>query len=303
VSRSILSRYLNPDLLAELAHVPIEPQGLVIGNLAGAHKSPLNGFAVEFASHREYVLGDDPRHVDWRQYYKRDRLFTKQYELETNLVCHLVLDISRSMRYGEGDSQKLQYSAQLAVTLAYAIIRQNDKVSLSTVDDKVRGTIPPGTTMAQLIRMTQHLDGVDPAPDTNLGACLTELAGRYGRREIVMIFSDAFGDLEQLEAAIQRLRYARHEVVLFHVLHRDEVDFEFDGMIKFNGLEMPEEHLAQANDIRAGYLAALKTFMTDLQAVCQRNRVERVDVVTDETAGRLLADYLSERTRRTIAGR
>src|SRR2546425_1094535 len=123
MSHSILSRYLNPDVLSAVASRQIEPRGLVLGNLAGAHKSPLAGFAVEFAGHREYVPGDDPRHVDWRVYYTRDKYFVKQYELETNFVCHLLLDVSASMRYGEGTEQKLLYAAQMAMAFGYSIIR------------------------------------------------------------------------------------------------------------------------------------------------------------------------------------
>src|SRR4029079_6973594 len=122
---SILSRYVDPDVLTHVANRHIEAKNLVIGNLAGAHKSPLSGFAVEFAGHREYVPGDDPKHVDWRGYFNRDKLLVKQYELDTNFVCHLLVDVSASMRYGEGRAQKLLYAAQMATTLGYSIIRQS----------------------------------------------------------------------------------------------------------------------------------------------------------------------------------
>ena len=119
MATGVLSRYLNPEVLSRVAHRHFQPRGMVMGNLAGAHKSPLHGFAVEFAGHREYVWGDDPKHVDWRLYYTREKLFIKQYEMETNFVCHLILDISASMRYGAENSQKLQYAAQMATTLGY----------------------------------------------------------------------------------------------------------------------------------------------------------------------------------------
>src|SRR5690606_28920088 len=141
MSASVLSRYLDPEVLTRVADRHFEPQGLVVGNLAGAHKSPLAGFAVEFAGHREYVPGDDPKHVDWRVYFNRDKYFIKQYEMETNFVCHMVLDISSSMRYGEGNQQKLLYAAKMATTLGYSIVRQSDKVSLSTFDTHIRGHV------------------------------------------------------------------------------------------------------------------------------------------------------------------
>src|SRR5210317_665307 len=108
-----LSKYLDPQVLSYVAEQPLHPQGLVMGNLAGAHKSPLSGFAVEFAGHREYVWGDDPKHIDWRLFFTRDRYFVKQYEMETNMVVHFLLDTSASMRYGDGAQQKLEYAAQM----------------------------------------------------------------------------------------------------------------------------------------------------------------------------------------------
>jgi uncharacterized protein (DUF58 family) len=297
MAKSVLSRYLNPDVLSRIADRMIEPRGLVLGNLAGAHKSPLAGFAVEFAGHREYVAGDDPKHIDWRLYYNRDRYFIKQYEMETNFVCHLVLDVSASMRYGEGPEQKLLYAAQMATMLGYSIIRQHDKVSLATFDDKVRGFVPPSNSMAQVLRITDHLDEIEPIEKTRMADCLTELAGRMQRREIVMIFSDFLTDLDLLEPALQQMRYHRHEVVLFHVLHHAEWTFDLDGMIKFKGLEqIDDEFLTQTEDIRAGYLKVLGEFRERFDQLCQRNRIERIEVDTQRDMAEVLIDYLNQRS-------
>ena len=294
---SILSRYLDPEALNRIAGRPFEPRGLVLGNLAGAHRSPLAGFAVEFAGHREYVAGDDPRHVDWRLFYTREKLFIKQYEMETNLVCHLVLDISASMRYGDADTQKLAYAARLATTLGYAIIKQNDKVSLATVDDAVRGFVPPGQSLAQIQKLTAHLDEVAAERPTRLPECLTELAGRTGRRGVVMVFSDLLCEPEELEPPLQQLRFLNHEVVLFQVLHPHERHFTFDGMVKFVDLEADGEELTQTEDVQAGYLKALAAHLAAVEAVCQRNKVELVAVDTGRPPGEVLVDYLTQRVR------
>jgi uncharacterized protein (DUF58 family) len=296
MAKSVLSRYLDPEVLSRMADRHIEPRGLVMGNLAGAHKSPLAGFAVEFASHREYVPGDDPKHIDWRVYFTRDKYFIKQYEMETNFVCHLVIDCSASMRYGEDREQKLLYAAQMATTLGYSIIRQSDKVSLATFDDRLRGFIQPSNSMAQVVRMTEHLDEIEPVEKTRLSECLTELVGRMKRREIVMVFSDFFTDLDALEAALQRMRYNRHEVVLFQMMHHDELAFEFSGMIKFQGLEASEELLAQPEDLRRGYLQAVERFNGRFEEICQRNGVERVLVDTSRSMGEVFVDYLNKRS-------
>jgi uncharacterized protein (DUF58 family) len=293
---SILSRYLNPDVLTHVASRHIEPKNLVIGNLAGAHKSPLSGFAVEFAGHREYVPGDDPKHVDWRVYFTRDKYFVKQYELETNFVCHLILDVSASMRYGQAAEQKLLYAAQMAMALGYSIIRQSDKVSLFAFDDRVRDGVPPSNSMAQIVRMTEHLDRIDPVEKTALEKCLGEIAGRLGRREIVMIFSDFFANLTKLEPILQRLRYDHHEVVLFDILHHDELTFDLAGMVKFVGLEDADQHILQADDLRLAYLEAVAQHQTQLQEIADRNRCEHLLINTRHSMSEQLIDYLNKRS-------
>ena len=305
---SILNRYLNPEVLSAVAARHIEPRGLVLGNLAGAHKSPLAGFAVEFAGHREYVVGDDPRHIDWRVYYTRDKYFVKQYELETNFVCHLVLDTSASMRYGDQPvgwvkrsadpppQQKLLYAAQLAMALGYSIVQQSDKVSLFTFDDQVRGHVPPSNSMAQIVRLTEHLGHVEPREKTSLDRCLAEIASRLGRREIIMIFSDFLAPLAPLEPVLQRLRYDHHEVVLFQVLHHDELAFEFGGMARFDGLEDADRLVIQTDDLKQAYLGEVRKHNDQLEEIADRNRCERVLIDTGLPMSEQLIDYLNKRS-------
>ena len=290
MAKSVLSRYLDPDVLSRMAQRRIEPRGLVMGNLAGAHKSPLYGFAVEFAGHREYVPGDDPKHIDWRVYFNRDKYFI-------NFVCHLVLDVSASMRYGDDRDQKLPYAGQMVAMLGHSIVSQSDKVSLATFDNGIRNVLPPSNSMAQIVRMVEHLDEIEPEEKSDLPGCLTELVGRMRRREIVMVFSDFFTeDLDALEQALQRMRYHRHEVVLFHVLHHDELTFDFSGMVKFVDLELDGEMVTQTEDIRRGYLDALEQFENRLEEICQRNRIERVVVDTSRDMGEVFVDYLNQRS-------
>ncbi len=293
---SVLNRYLDPETLSRVADRPLEPRGLVHGNLAGAHKSPLSGFAIEFAGHREYVPGDDPKHVDWRLYFTKEKYFVKQYEMETNFVCHLLLDVSASMRYGEEAEQKLRYGAQLLTTLGYSVVKQNDKVALGTFDDSVRGWVQPSNAMAQIVRMTEHLDTIDPVEKTSMAECLMDLTSRTRRREIVMVFSDFLTDLDALEDALQQMRFRNHEVVLFHVLHHDERAFDFEGMVKFVGLELGDDQLTQTEDVRRGYLAALERFEARFAEMCARNRVELVPVDTSRDKAAVLVDYLNQRS-------
>jgi len=296
MSATVLSRYIDPKVLSHLADQKIEPRDLVVGNLAGAHKSPLHGFAVEFAGHREYVPGDDPKHIDWRVYFNREKYFIKQYEMETNFVCHLVLDVSASMRYGEGRQQKLKYAEGMVATLGYSIVRQSDKVALITFDEKIHAHIPPSNSMRQIIRMTTHLDQLQPVAKTDMAGCLSDVCGRLRRREIVMIFSDFFTDLDQLEAPLQRMRFDNHEVVLFQVMHHDEWEFNLNGMVKFVGLESADSVLTQPEELRQRYLAALGRHNDRLADICQRNRIELVPVDTRRTMSETLSDYLHRRS-------
>jgi uncharacterized protein (DUF58 family) len=297
MSRSILSRYLNPEVLNRLAGRRVDPRGLVLGNLAGSHKSPLSGFAVEFAGHREYAWGDDPKHIDWRLFFTRDLLFIKQYEMETNYVCHFVLDASASMRYGDGAEQKLTYASQIIAALGHAIVHQGDKVSLAAFDEAIVGSVTPSNSMAQVLRMAEMLDGLKPTKKTAMAPCLSEVCGRTKRREIVMIFSDFFTDLDALEPVLQQMRYRLHEVVLFQVMHHDELAFEFDHMTKFIGLEISEELLANPEAIRRNYLKAMQAFNVRLEELCERNRIERILVDTRRDMAEVLIDYLNHRSR------
>jgi uncharacterized protein (DUF58 family) len=208
----------------------------------------------------------------------------------------LLLDVSASMRYGEGREQKLLYAAQMATTLGYSVIRQSDKVSLATFDERILGFVPPSNSMGQVVRMTNHLDGIQPVQKTRMSECLTELTGRMKRREIVMIFSDFFTDLDALEKALQRMRYNRHEVVLFQVMHHHELDFEFGGMIKFVGLEIPQELLTQSEELRQDYLRAMHRFNDRFEEICQHNRIERVLVDTSRDMGEVFVNYLNQRS-------
>jgi len=300
MARAILGKYIQPNVLTRLARLEFEPRQLVEGNLAGSHKSPFHGFAVEFAGHREYVPGDDLRHLDWKVYYRHDKHFIKQYEMETNFVCHMMLDVSASMRYGRGDQKKLTYASRMAATLGYLIIEQMDKVALATFDDRIREALPPSNSLEQIIRMSEVLDVIKPVEKTAIGPAVLELAGRTGRRGIVILFSDLFVDLDDLARALQRLRYERHEVVLFQVMHHDELDFRMPGMIRFEGLEDDERFLTRPDDVRGAYLEALGRFQERLETVCESNQCERVVCDTSRPMAELFANYLQHRS---VSGR
>lgn len=290
-----LSRYLRPEVLMRIARQSLTPRHLVEGTIAGAHRSPFQGFSVEFASHRQYVPGDDLRHLDWHVYYRHDRHVVKQYDMDTNLVCHLMLDVSASMRYGQGDEQKLLYASRLAATLGQLVVERSDRVSLTLFDEEVRRRVEPSNSARQLHDMIEAIDEVKPTSKTRIGAALHDLASRAGRRGIVILLSDLLVDLDDLAAAIQRLRFDRHEVVMMQVIHHDELHFDLPGTVRFVGLEEDEQLLARPDDIRAAYLDALRSHGERLDRICDANRSERVVCETRRSMAELLADYLQRR--------
>ena len=296
MTQAILSKYIRPQVLNQLSRFKLEPRQLVEGTLAGAHKSPFHGFAVEFAGHREYVPGDDLRHLDWKVYFRHEKHVIKQYEMETNLNCHLLLDISASMRYGEEDQQKLLYASRLATTLAYLIVEQSDRLSLTTFDSKIRGSLPLSNNVRQIIKMTESLDAVNATDKTNVTDVLNEFAAGIARRSIVIVISDFLVDLDGLDQTLQRLRYDKHEVVLMQVMHHDEIYFPLEGMIRFIGLEDPDQFLTRPQDIRDGYLESLKKFTSEFAEICEANRCEYVRCDTSNDLGVTLANYLQQRT-------
>ena len=293
---AILSKYLQPEVLTQIARIKFEPRQLVEGTLAGAHRSPFSGFAIEFAGHRDYVPGDDVRHLDWKVYYRQRKYLIKQYEMDTNLVCHLMLDVSASMQYGEGDTQKLLYASRMAVTLANLIVQQSDRVSLTSFDEKVVDALAPSNSFSQIINMGEMLDQVKPFNKTRIGQSLIDLAARAGRRAIVVVLSDFFVDLDDLKDAVQRLRYDEHEVVLMQVLHNDEIEFNLPGMVRFVGLEEDSEILARPDDMRASYLATMKKFNDRLQSIADGNQCEHLVCNTSHNMAELFADYLHTRS-------
>lgn len=300
MSRPILGRYLHPNVLNRVSQFSLAPRQLVEGSLTGDHKSPLNGFAVEFAGHREYVAGDDTRHLDWKVYFRHEKHVIKQYEMETNLSCHMMLDVSESMRYGDDDSQKLLFAARMAITLGHLVVEHSDKVGLTLFDQSILNSIKPSNTMSQVLRMANAIDEIEPTRKTSIGPALIDLAGRIGRRGIVVIFSDFLVDPEDLVTGLQRLQYDNHEVILMQVMHNDELEFDFAGNVRFLGIELDEQVMARPKDIRDAYLEALRQHNDAIEAICNANRCERVLCNTSQDLGKLFADYLQRRqaTRR-----
>ncbi len=291
-----LSKYVNPQVISKVGAFDIKPKGIVEGALAGAHKSPFQGFSVEFAGHREYMPGDDIKHIDWAVYYKRDKYFIKQYEAETNMVVQVLLDGSESMRFGSGDENKLDYGARLAVTLAWLVTRVRDSVGMGIFDEKVADFIPPSNSLEVVYKLARKLEEFESRKTTVMKRSFMDFAERLGRRQLVVIISDCLIKPDDLANSLARLRFDLHEVVLFHVMDPYEVDFPLEGPIKFKGLEQMGEVKMDARRIRQAYVKRFKEHCQAIGVACEKNDTEYVPVNTGRSITETMMGYLESRT-------
>jgi uncharacterized protein (DUF58 family) len=290
-----MTDHIDPTTLARIDRLELEARQFVEGYLAGRHRSPRHGFAVEFAQHREYAPGDDVKHIDWAVYARTKRYFLKQYEQETNLVAWLIVDASESMGYGSGSRTKYDLACTAAVAMAYLVLQQADSVGVGLVADGVRGYLRPSGQMNQLREACRALaSGPRPGPG-GIARGVDELAGRTGRRGIVFLFSDLLDDVPEILAALQHLRFQKHEVVLFHTLDAAELDFPFRQTTLFRGLEGLPEILTDPAGIREGYLSALNAHIEAIELGCRRLEIDCVRLRTDGDLGHDLATYLQKR--------
>lgn len=286
---------LDAAVLARIDRLELEARQFVEGYLAGKHRSPRQGLAVEFAQHREYVPGDDVKHIDWTVYARTKRYFMKQYEQETNLVAWLVVDASESMGYASAGRSKYDLACAAAAAMAHLVLQQADTVGLALVANGVRAFLRASGQSTQLREVCRAM-GTGPFPGGGAVARgVDELAGRTGRRGVVFVFSDLLDDVPDVLAALQHLRYQKHEVVLFHTLDAAELDFPFRHTTLFRGLEGMPEVLTDPASVRDGYLQALHAHIGAIEAGCRRLEVDYVRLRTDADLGHALAAYLQKR--------
>jgi uncharacterized protein (DUF58 family) len=300
-------RYLDPLALAKVRSLELQARLIVEGYLSGMHKSPYHGFSVEFAQHREYVPGDDIKHIDWKVYSRTGRFYLKQYEEETNLALWLLVDCSESMLYGSGPSNaegkplvsKYDYACMAAASLAYLTLHQQDSVGLVTYDNQVRQLLRPSSQVSHLKQMVNILNKGAGRERTSLAPIFHDLAERIGRRGIIVVLSDLFDEPTDVLNGIKHLRHKRHEVVVLHVLDRAELEFPFQEATLFRGLEEYPELLTDPRSLRDGYLEQIEGYLNELQRGCLAQNVDYVQLRTDQSLGLALAGYLAHRLART----
>tara|TARA_B100000700_G_scaffold331789_1_gene468763 strand:- start:8811 stop:9707 length:897 start_codon:yes stop_codon:yes gene_type:complete len=288
-------RFLHPEAIKRIARLDLRARHIVEGFLSGMHRSPYFGQSVEFLQHREYVPGDDLRHVDWKVWARQDRLYVKQFEEDTNLRCTMVVDVSRSMQYGNGTLNKYEYAATIASSLAYLVLQQQDAVGCITFDEKVRMRIPIRSKRNHIHSVIESLNVETPRDKTDVYDVLRTITETVPRRGMIVLVSDLLGDVDGILKGLKLLRQRGHDVLVFHVMDDDELDFEFNGPMRFDGLESDDFLNCNPRALREGYLEALNEFLDRVRRQCAQNIVDYALIRTSDPLDAVLAKYLSSR--------
>lgn len=297
---STAESYLKPEVAQQIARLDLRAKFIVEGFLSGLHASPFQGFSVEFSEHRKYEPGDDPKDIDWLAYAKTDRYYIKKYQAETNLNGYLLIDLSESMAYTHRQSlTKFDYSVCLAAAMAYLMVRQQDPVGLVTFDTAIRASLPSRSSRRQLANILSLLSKAKPTGPTEVAASLLQFGGMVKQKALAMIFSDLLvDDPDEVIAAIQQLRYRRHDVILFHVLDEAEVTFPFDGMVDLHDVETSDNLVVDASGVRRDYLEAVEELRETYRQGCLKVGADYVPLDTSMLYDKALIEYLSGRQAR-----
>jgi uncharacterized protein (DUF58 family) len=287
----------DPVFFSRLDNLELRARGIVEGFMQGLHRSPFVGFSVEFASHREYVQGDDLRHVNWKLFARQNRLYVKQFDAETNMNLYLLLDVSGSMECKSLGVSKREYGAALAAALTHLALQQHDAVGLILLADEVIAHLPPRARPHQLQEILRVIATTKPRQTSNTARAFQQAAELCRHRGIVVILSDLFDDTASLMQGIDRLRFAKHEVIVFHLWDSWERDLPLEGHYRFHDLETGETLLTQAESVRDAYRSAVDEWRKELDIECRNRAVDRVELTTNEPLDQALLDYLVRRAK------
>ncbi len=298
VLKEELLRYLDPDVLARITRLDLRARHVVEGFISGMHRSPFHGFSVEFASHREYSPGDDIRHVDWKVQARTDRLYIKQYEEETNLKATFLLDASESMHFGaerDGGMSKFEYAATAVASLAYMLQQQQDAVGLGIFDEELVDYLPASASPGQLKALVHAMHVRSPRKKTSLEHVAHAMAEKIPRRGLVCLASDLFVDLDGVIKSLDHFRHYDHEVIVLHILDRDELAFPYEGMTRFKGLEEAGICTVEPRALRDAYVREVDAFRQEVRRRCIASRIDYALVSTADNLGAALSVFLAAR--------
>ena len=288
-------RFLHPEAIRRIGRLEVRARHVVEGFMSGMHRSPYFGRSTEFLQHRQYTPGDDLRHVDWKVWAKQDRLYVKQYEEDTNLRCTMLVDVSASMAYGKGAMTKYEYACTVAASLAYFVLKQQDAVGCITFDQAIRNKVPASSRHNHIHSIVESLSTSEPQEKTDLYNIFHSVAESFPQRGMMVVISDLLADRNALLRGLRLLRQRGHDVLVFHIMDDDELDFPFAGPTRFDGLESIEHLNCNPRSLREGYLEALNGFLEEVRRGCARSTIDYALVRTSAPLDAVLAEFLSSR--------
>ena len=289
--------FLDPAVVARLGTLELKARTIVEGFLSGLHRSPFKGFSVEFAEYRQYMPGDDLATIDWKVFARSDRYYVKKFEEETNLDCHLMLDVSGSMAYGSHGMTKFEYGACLAASLGYLMNRQRDAVGLTAFDDHVVQMLPASARAGHLRSLLITLQRLSPGRETDLSRPLHQLADSLGKRGMVVLISDLLDDPDAVIRGLKHFQYRGTDVIVFQVLDPDEIDFPFERATRFEDLETTEEVMAVPAVVRDHYIKEIGALIDRYKRELGAAGIDYHLLRTSEPLELALLSYLSTRSR------
>ena len=288
-------KFLLPEAISRISRLEIRARTIVEGFLSGLHRSPFFGQSVEFAQHREYAPGDDVRNIDWKVWSKTDKYYIKQYEEDTNLQTTLLVDVSESMQFGTGPLSKYEYGCTAAAALAFLLLKQQDAVGMVTFDDGIRNRVPALSKRNHLNALLTALASEKPAKKTDIYDVLKEVAETRSQKGTIILISDLFVDRESLFKGLRLLQYRGHDLMLLHILDDQELDFDYSGTTRFEGMEEAGELVCDPRSLRDGYLKAMHEFLNEIRRRCAKNKFDYQTIRTSEYLDAALAHYLNHR--------
>jgi uncharacterized protein (DUF58 family) len=287
----------DPEFFSRLESIELRARSVVEGFLHGLHRSPFVGFSVEFASHHEYVPGDDPRHINWKLYARQHRLYVKEFDGDTNLNLYVLLDVSGSMACASLGRSKLSYAATLAAALAHLAIRQHDAAGVTLFADGVIANLPPRASAHAQQEILGLIANVTPRAPTDAGKAIHQAAELCRKRGLVAVITDCFDELPRIVDALDHLLFLKHEVVLFQVLDPWERDLPLEGNVRFRDLETGETLTTLSEGVRDGYRKAVREWLGELDRECRSRGIDRVELTTDDPLDKALLEYFLRRSR------
>lgn len=287
--------FLDRELISRLGNLAFEARGFMSGGFSGRHKSPHRGSSVDFSQYRKYVPGDDIKHIDWRVFGRTERYYVKEFDADTNLRCHFVLDSSASMDFEVKHGSKLNYAKKLIATLANILIQQGDSVGLQAFDVKIHTDIPPRTSPKHLHAMMETLARIKAEGETDLCENLDTMAGKTRNRALIIIFSDFFTEPADLIKTFGHFMFKKHDLAIFHLIDESEMNFEISQPTRFVDMEDGGSIMVEPELIRSRYLRMFEEYLTEMRAGALRNKVDYRLTLTSDDPEKVLSAFLLDR--------